>query len=44
MNIDACVTRNPMYPNTLTQECFVIDDGQPKHRCVQQAVPARYGP
>ena len=29
---------------TLPKDSFVTDDGQPKHRYVQQAIPARYGP
>ena len=39
----------PMQLSTLgdkkaeTHECIVINDGQPIHRYVQQAVPARYG-
>ena len=25
------------------KDCFVMNDNQPKHRCMQQAAPARHG-
>ena len=43
-NIDDRVTENPKLPKTQTHERNVVNDGQPKHRYVQQTVPARYGP
>ena len=42
--IDDRVTKNPKLPKTQTQERIEINDGQPNHRYVKQAVPARYGP
>ena len=32
----------PLSQKTLPKASFVTDDGQPKHRYVQQALPARY--
>ena len=34
----------PLSKKHLPKDSFVTDDGQPKHRYVQQATPARYGP
>ena len=34
----------PLSKKTLPKDSFVTDDGQPEHRYVQQATPARYGP
>ena len=34
----------PLSKKTLPKDSFVTDDGQPKHRYVQQATPAWYGP
>ena len=30
--------------NGTKKDCYVIYDGKPKHRYVQQAAPARHGP
>ena len=34
----------PLSKKTLPNDSFVTDDGQPKHRYVQQATPTRSGP